>query len=1059
MNTNSGKTGIINIPSALHSTGGDGDGHVGNVVAYTGDIFDDRMNKNQRTINKEFSDKFKKSLVLDDSNSIAIQTSSFYFTLSGNNSTYTTLLYGNDQYTNYFGGYVEKTFVGTDLLDYYGEKVATISGITFQNNQLVFNLDTNLGELNNEYFYANCPHGQNSFLYGCYASTGMYPVMLGQFNLNAGTSPKILGDNNCNSATSPSIVGNSNFINGEGAHVAILGDYNNVSGDSYMYVVGEGNNMYYTNNEFYGIGLNNNVYSQKLIAFNLGSNNTFQKGQNAGNGWINQFAFGHDLTITQDGFVIGTQNVNYDSSDSSIRNFFVVANSGNDLEIKHNGDMYIKGVGNFDGTNSSASTVQSLQEVVSGIQTSIAESTGGVDEFTVEQMIKSQSASINNMLHTINANSDRIKITLTGSGTSYSGSTGDEMKDRIFVAALSNYPSIYQTSSSEQELAAVRSASYNSNSQKFVLTLTDSLGNLNNADYYITAIAKPSSVCLGGYMQSGYFDNVIGSENFVKGNNTNVYGGHNTVSGDTVSVIGKVNIAVENSEILGNNNKILKNSCGIMGEFNEIPASAQTESYLIGSNNKIKGNFRGYSLGRYNTFQPQLASAETGVALGEYLTLFNGGVALGKYNFNDYVQSADKQSFFTVSNGQSKYSGKNLFDVKKDGSFYLYGCGGYEGQSTANPAIQTVQQILSGIPSEESVVELIKANGVGVDENNSSLCAQFEEREMPIHLSGSNCTYIAYVDDSFNREDNQLFGDIYNCELYRNVGDEWDVQLEDTGAVIMDAYFNDNTGYIELETDEDLGELNDETFYFKYKDSNDSTIAFGGFHAGGNGDHILLGFNNVAGGFGNIMLGRRNASASDSSILLGGNNNAYGSSGRIIGENNTTTKNNDTVIGTQNEVMRTYSTAIGYANYISGGTKSCTLIGEQNQVSQCNLGAYVIGHHNKVKQYADSGETTAYVMGEQLEVRNDCIALGKRNVVHDTSNTNKQVYFTVSYGTADYDGKNLLEQRKNGDFYVKGIGGFDGTNSDDNTIKTLQAVIDNLTQRIAALESQLNGNS
>ena len=351
--------------------------------------------------------------------------------------------------------------------------------------------------------------------------------------------------------------------------------------------------------------------------------------------------------------------------------------------------------------------------------TSIEESTGGVDEFTVEQMIKAQSASINNMMHTVNANSDRIQFTLTGSGTTYSGTTGDEMKDRIIVAALSSYPSIYQTSSSEQELAAVRSASYNTNSQKFVLTLTDSLGNVTNADYYFTAIAKPNSVCLGGYMQSGYNDNVIGSENFVKGNHTNVYGGYNTVSGDTVSVIGKVNIALENSQILGNNNKILKNSCGIMGEFNEIPSSAQTESYLIGSNNKIKGDFRGYALGRYNAFQPQLASGETGVALGEYLTLFNGGIALGKYNFNDYVQSADKQSFFTVSNGQSKYSGKNLIDVKKDGSFYLYGCGGYEGQSTANPAIQTVQEILNQLYSDIQSVSANTGGGSGSSSGGS----------------------------------------------------------------------------------------------------------------------------------------------------------------------------------------------------------------------------------------------------------------------------------------------------------------------------------------------------
>lgn len=52
MNINDIKTGIINIPGALHSTGGDGEGQVGNVVAYTGDIYDYSSGANQATINQ-----------------------------------------------------------------------------------------------------------------------------------------------------------------------------------------------------------------------------------------------------------------------------------------------------------------------------------------------------------------------------------------------------------------------------------------------------------------------------------------------------------------------------------------------------------------------------------------------------------------------------------------------------------------------------------------------------------------------------------------------------------------------------------------------------------------------------------------------------------------------------------------------------------------------------------------------------------------------------------------------------------------------------------------------
>lgn len=52
MNINNGKTGNVNIPGALHSTGGDGDGQIGGVVAYAGDVYDETLGKNQKEINQ-----------------------------------------------------------------------------------------------------------------------------------------------------------------------------------------------------------------------------------------------------------------------------------------------------------------------------------------------------------------------------------------------------------------------------------------------------------------------------------------------------------------------------------------------------------------------------------------------------------------------------------------------------------------------------------------------------------------------------------------------------------------------------------------------------------------------------------------------------------------------------------------------------------------------------------------------------------------------------------------------------------------------------------------------
>lgn len=56
MNINNGKTGNVNIPGPLHSTGGDGDGQVGGVVAYAGDVYDETLGKNQKEINQTLLD-------------------------------------------------------------------------------------------------------------------------------------------------------------------------------------------------------------------------------------------------------------------------------------------------------------------------------------------------------------------------------------------------------------------------------------------------------------------------------------------------------------------------------------------------------------------------------------------------------------------------------------------------------------------------------------------------------------------------------------------------------------------------------------------------------------------------------------------------------------------------------------------------------------------------------------------------------------------------------------------------------------------------------------------
>lgn len=143
MNTNNIKTGLIKIPGALTSTGGDGNGQVGGVVAYTGDIYDVALGKNQAAINNDFVEALSGinddiSDVQDDISGLApIATSGSFNDLIDNpfvvfNSQYIKQInldglwrvsFGlqnqvNDYNTNAFGTHITLNYPGTAVGQY-----------------------------------------------------------------------------------------------------------------------------------------------------------------------------------------------------------------------------------------------------------------------------------------------------------------------------------------------------------------------------------------------------------------------------------------------------------------------------------------------------------------------------------------------------------------------------------------------------------------------------------------------------------------------------------------------------------------------------------------------------------------------------------------------------------------------------------------------------------------------------------------------------------------------------------------------------------------------------
>ena len=133
----------------------------------------------------------------------------------------------------------------------------------------------------------------------------------------------------------------------------------------------------------------------------------------------------------------------------------------------------------------------------------------------------------------------------------------------------------------------------------------------------------------------------------------------------------------------------------------------------------------------------------------------------------------------------------------------------------------------------------------------------------------------------------------------------------------------------------------------------------------------------------------------------------------------------------------------------------CHVEGTQNVAS--NIAAHAEGQGCKAaggSSHAEGLYCTTQNQGEHAE--------GQYNLSHYNFELKYlQTRHSVGIGSSDPDRKNAHEIMVNGDHYVYGIGGYDGTEIKSNTngIKTLQDVITDLQNRIAALEqSSQNGN-
>ena len=320
MNINNGKTGNVNIPGPLHSTGGDGDGQVGGVVAYAGDVYDETLGKNQKEINQTFLDGS------GDSNVIAVALNDLNEKVEEQEKVTSSGLNDLNDKTDNLNKDVEN--LNKDVKDL--ERI-TSSSLNDLNDKLD-NLDNNekavsaaLNDLSDKidnvggvisyedltdkptildnYAVANIVK-ENSLLQ--YDNSNNYV-----FTINYGYSAQSI--NTIENSESSIILGKYNHLSNANRGV-ILGLNNNANGDksdSYDYTITIGYQNNNNNNQTVVIGAY--LYNTKQYSIVIGTNNT----NNSTNG-INIGRFNYNSSIVDNNISIGYDNSIYKDIDGIV---------------------------------------------------------------------------------------------------------------------------------------------------------------------------------------------------------------------------------------------------------------------------------------------------------------------------------------------------------------------------------------------------------------------------------------------------------------------------------------------------------------------------------------------------------------------------------------------------------------------------------------------------------------------------------------------------------------------------------------------------------------------
>ena len=1026
-------------------------------------------------LNKKTDELNESVIKLDNNNNLIINPKSEVESTAKNSLIGGIATVGKGEYAFGFGGNTQKVYVSGNASDGYQlqvnvtnsfnptnwirplfeniykdtyllngntyEKVAKITAVTpnVDDQKISITLDTDLGTLSNTLYRLENISKDKSFNFGVFGNTGDWSSILGYGSYNTGDYSNIIGSNNHNLQTYSTLIGAQNVNTGN--YSTLIGINNKATAGNYPFAIGR-----------------KNVISSSGYLFGF---------DNFANTTSTAFLFGQKLICenSRSGFYIGQYNKEYISNDASIANWFAVGcgdpNSPrqNGIEIKQNLDTYVYGVGGFTGANSDSSSVKPISTVISGLetkstnndtaistlQTTVSNLSDKVDsnELVTASSLNDLNDNINSLQESIddlneNVNldfKDNLKIDEEGNLVIHEIGTYEietTKKDGFYLS--NDYYRIYNALTYDPNSSTTTQLEgYTQESLRQLLIQR----NLINPDYYYYVVLSenggstlltdnkffsPDNHDVGFSKFTSIETNEDGvvefSDYIEKFNNDGalvyiVIGLETELSNNDLSdvtmtyehlpefdkYIAKFNLNNGDLYLPGIGNYTVKNPSDNISSVQKVlnsSSSSSSSGYITYSTGQ------GYSIGDTTT-----ASGENSFAEGADTT------ASGDYSHAEgyYTQTTNTSEHaegkFNVSNsntissigiGSTSNDRKNAFEVLNNGNIYVTGLGRYNGTSINN--VDSLQNVIKNIP--------VKCNDVyGVEVytrtpfKNTALSSESIAAGMKSVSVQSGCT---------------TFGAYTYAIGAASLA-------QGCSSIALGAYSHaegcstDGTRY-----------LSEDTRYAENIGNSHYSVALAKNY--NSGSRYIYTEDPVDPGYLLTELNVKGNYAGDSICLL--ENFSYDDYGlkrtRLV---------RSCEWDSENEAFKL---DIGEDGFDVSISKPHTL--------------YFVGGAFGAASHSEGYRTAAY--GEFSHSQGEgTIAFGDNSCVVGKYNfASSDDLFAVGNGTGNWDKRsNALVVKSNGNVYIKGIGGYNGINSNAQGIKSVQQVIADLTQQIAALSN------